>query len=114
MEMETQATKPGDSPTNSITDPAALGFVGATVRPGAEALWNAYAMAKMTIRLWFGRSYGDLIPVSADLIGDGDTRYPITGNDVVGIINRCQELVDDYEANGNAKLNTILKVARIG
>jgi hypothetical protein len=35
----------------------------------------------------------------------------MTGNDVLALVTRADELVADYQANSNAKLNTVLRPA---
>jgi hypothetical protein len=55
-----------------------------------------------------------LILNTTDVIVDGaatDGRSVITGAKATSIITRAQEIITDYEAASNAKLNTVLQVA---
>lgn len=95
-----------------ITDPAATGFSNDVVRRVAEALRNTYASCKATVAHWNATGMSSKITNTADEIEDGaatDGRNVITGSDATSIITRCMELITDYEAAGNAKLNTVEK-----
>jgi len=97
-----------------ITNPEAVRFCNERVRVAADKLATAYLFAKAVSAEWYANNLGELLPVSADPVIDGsaaDGRHPITGNDVSNLITRLSELVADYEANDNAKLNTILGIA---
>lgn len=98
----------------SITNPEAVRFCNERVRPAADATAQLYYQLKALKDEWFAASMGDLITVEGGGIDDGsdlDGRHGITGTDVINLITRAIELVNDYEANSNAKLNTIINVA---
>jgi len=99
----------------AITDPQAVRFCNEKIRSAADNLAQAYNHANRVVNEWTSFGGVALIPNDAgeDVI-DGsatDGRPPITGADVNNIINRLSERLTDYEAGGNAKLNTILRVA---
>lgn len=97
-----------------ITNPEAVRFCNEKVRVAADKLASAYTFAKQVQAEWFANSMASLIPNDASPIIDGsatDGRHPITGADATNIITRCGDLITDYEANTNAKLNTVLGVA---
>lgn len=98
-----------------ITNAEAVTFCNERVRVAADKLAQAYYYAQIVTQEWTANSMGTLIPNEAgDTIIDGsetDGRHVISGADANNIINRCNELVTDYEANTLAKLNTILGVA---
>jgi hypothetical protein len=106
-----------------ITNPEAIGFCNNQARKVADLLSQAYYAAKAANAVWVANNYGGaLITVGGGVVRDsasptddngtgGDGRPVITGNDVNNLMNRMSELIADYEASGNAKLNTILNVA---
>lgn len=97
-----------------ITNPEATKFCNEKIRVMADILGQAYFSAKAIKAEWDANNMGALLPVSSDVVVDGaatDGRHVITGNDAQGIIARAGELITDLEANGGAKLNTILNVA---
>jgi len=94
-------------------NPQAVKFVNERVRPLADALARAYYLAEATRDEWYANNLGTIFPFE-DTVQDGsatDGRHPLTGSDVVLLINRAEELIADYAASSNAKLNTILKPA---
>ena len=73
-----------------------------------------YFRAKAIVDQWNAQSLSAVIPNDASPIMDGadtDGRSLITGANVTNIITRAMEVIADYEAGSNAKLNTVLKVA---
>ena len=80
-------------------------------RATATRLEIAYRDAKRLSQDWYANSHGTDIPFDTDPLDDGNATLPITNMDVYGVINRTDELIADMEANNNAKLNTILKLA---
>ena len=91
-------------------------FCNEKLRVLADALSTAYYAAVAVTQAYYADpSLGELL--SANMSGavlDGsqtDGRPIVTGNDALGLITRASELVADYEANGNAKLNTVLAAA---
>ena len=95
------------------TNAEAVKFSNEKVRVAANKLVNAYAFAKLVSAEWTGNNMGELFRVGSVLVDGWETdgRHPVTGNDVTLIIVRLNELVADYEADNNAKLNTLLNVA---
>ena len=96
-----------------ITNPEAVRFSNEKVRILADALESAYRTSKAALTEWYANNMGELFP-AADTVVDGsatDGRHPLTGNDVANVINRAAEMVADYEASSNAKLNTVLAVS---
>ena len=98
-----------------ITDPEAVRFCNEKVRVAADKLAQAYHFAKQVTQEWTANNLGETIAYdNSDLVVDGsetDGRHPISGVDVNNLITRLNELQTDYEANANAKLNTILNIA---
>ena len=98
-----------------ITDPEAVKFCNERVRVAADKLAQAYQFAKLVTQEWYATNMSKKLAFdNADTVVDGskdDGRHPISGIDVNNLITRLTELVADYEAGSNAKLNTILKVA---
>ena len=97
-----------------ITDPQAIRFCNERVRLAANRLAQAYNFAKEVSAEWNAHGGDKLVPNTDDPVIDGsaiDGRPPITGTKVNLLVNRLSELITDYEANGNAKLNTILAVS---
>lgn len=98
----------------NITNPEAINFCNSKIRVAADVLAQAYNTMKSIRNEWYAKNLGVIIPNTTDLVEDGsdiDGRHQITGADATGIIVRAEEFINDYEAGGNAKLNTIIKVA---
>jgi hypothetical protein len=97
-----------------ITNLEAVRFCNERVRIAADKLAQIYFLAKSIVAEWYANDIGSLLPVDGGNVIDGsvtDGRHIITGNDATGLIVRLTELVADYEASNNAKLNTIMAVA---
>jgi len=98
----------------AIETPQAVKFSNEKIRPAADALAQLYNLAVMVVAEWHAIGGVKLIPNTIGTIADNsdkDGRTVITGADAVNVITRLQEFVTDYEAGGNAKLNTALKPA---
>ena len=100
----------------NITDAEAIRFCNEWARPAADRLAQRYYTAKALVNEWNARSMSAKIPNRADAGVDGsgsagDGRPGVTAAQITAIITRAQELITDYEATSNAKLNTILAVA---
>lgn len=98
----------------AISNPEAVAFSNNMARKMADAMAQSYYSAKVIVNTWNGDSISAIIPNTSDLIVDGsaqDGRNPATGASVTNIITRAMEIVADYEANSNAKLNTVLAMA---
>jgi hypothetical protein len=97
-----------------INDPTAVRFCNEKVRPMADALETAYRSAAAIVDEWNATGMADLVTNTQDEIIDGaqqDGRNVITGAQATAIITRAMEFIADYEAGGNAKLNTVLQVS---
>jgi hypothetical protein len=81
------------------------------VRSTATRLEIAYRVAKRLSEEWYALSMSSDVPFDSNPLEDGNATMPITNMDVYGLINRCDDLIADYEAGNKAKLNTVLKVA---
>lgn len=93
----------------NIIDPRAVNFSLGRIRPGAALLAEVYSEAKRTVNAWNALSMSTLIVNTIDPLVDGQAAT-ITGAQATTIITRLQEFITDYEASGNAKLNTVLQV----
>ena len=96
------------------TNPQVITFCNAHARPMADSMATSYWTAKKILTEWNSLNMGALIPNDGTAIADGaatDGRSPITGQMVTNIIVRATEIITDYEAAGNAKLNTVAQVA---
>ncbi len=76
----------------------------------ATALEIAYRRAQRTVDEWFA------VNMAADIPNDGtpilEGSQPLTGAQVTNVITRLSEMIADYDANGKAKLNTIIPASR--
>lgn len=93
-----------------MTTPKAASFAH-RARATATRLEIAYRDAKRLSEDWYANSHAAGIPFDTEPLDDGNETLPITNMDVYGLVNRCDELIADYEANNKAKLNTVLKLA---
>lgn len=97
----------------AITDPQAVKFCNEKVRVMADTLTSNYWTCKAIVAEWNATSMSAKITNTADNVVDGsasDGRSPITGAMANNIINRATEVITDYEASVNAKLNTVEQV----
>jgi len=106
----------------AITNPVAIGFSNNRLRRQADKLAQAYYFAKTVVNEWNANGLSSLITNTSDVLRDtasptddvgtdGDGRHVVTGAELTNLVTRCQELITDFEASSNAKLNTILAVA---
>lgn len=103
----------------AITDAEAIAFSNTKIRVAADKLAKAYNFAVQVVDEWNARSMSATITNTSDVIEDGshptagspDGRPSITGAEATNIITRASDLITDYEATSNAKLNTILNVS---
>ena len=100
----------------AIDNPQAVKFCNEKIRVLADVLLTAYRTAEAVVDFYYANP--DLAATfsgrSADFVADGselDGRTRLTGDDVLLLISRANELLSDYRATNNAKLNTVLKVA---
>ena len=98
-----------------ITDAQAVKFCNEQIRPAANSLAQLYYEAKRVYQVWTANELGNVIAYdNADAVIDGsasDGRPIVSGVDINNLVTRLSEIVTDYEADSNAKLNTILAVA---
>jgi len=97
-----------------ITDPQAIKFSNERIRPAADSLGKLYYAAKSILNDWYAQQVSTVLPNTDVTLDDGsqtDGRNTVSGADLTNVINRLSEFVADCEADSNAKLNTILKVA---
>lgn len=97
----------------AITNVQAVKFSNERIRPMADLLYTNYLTCKSIVNQWNAQAVSSVITNTADNIVDGsaqDGRSPITGAQATAIITRAQEVITDYEANTNAKLNTVALV----
>lgn len=97
-----------------VTNPTAITFCNTKVRPAADRLAKAYYGAKQVADEWYASGMDTIIQTGGGNVEDGasvDGRHIITADDVLLLITRLNELIADYQATSNAKLNTILKPA---
>lgn len=95
----------------AITDPTAVKFANEKIRPTADLMGSLYFTAKALVAEWNATGMSAKITNTADNIVDGsatDGRNPMTGAQATAIVTRAQEVIADYEATSNAKLNTVL------
>lgn len=98
----------------AITDGSAVAFSNQKIRVMADLMYSNYQTAKSLLAEWNARSMSSLIVNTTDLIVDGspaDGRTQITGAQATNIVTRAQEIITDYEATSNAKLNTVAVVS---
>ena len=93
-----------------MTTPKAASFAY-RARSVSTNLEIAYRAAKRLSEEWYATLMSEDIPFNNDPLEDGNQTQPITNMDVYGAMNRCDELIADYEAGNRAKLNTILKMS---
>lgn len=97
----------------AITDPQAVKFANEKVRVTADLMAQLYYTCKALVNDWNATGLSAKITNTADLIVDGaatDGRNPLTGAQATNIITRAMEVIADYEAGANGKLNTVLAV----
>lgn len=97
----------------NIVDPTAVRFCNEKVRVMADSMAANYLTAKAIVAEWNANTLSNLIPNTSGTVIDGsqtDGRNQITGAMATAIITRAQEIITDYEANSNAKLNTVFSV----
>ncbi len=99
-----------------IDNPQAVRFCNEQVRILADTLLTALRTAEAVREFYYAHpDLGTLFYQNAsEVVEDGsatDGRPRMTGNDVLALITRADELSADYRANNNAKLNTVLRAA---
>ncbi|MDB4786210.1 hypothetical protein OAG36_00600 [bacterium] len=102
----------------AITDPAAIKWSNEKARVAADKLVQAYNFAVQVQSEW-NSGMSSEFPNDSSIVEDGahdtatrpDGRTEITGADVNNVMVRAGEIITDYEATSNAKLNTLLAVS---
>ena len=98
-----------------ISNPEAVGFCNAHIRPSADFVSQAYWRAKQMRALWDANEHG-LVLTGNEVVEDGahgangDGRTVITGNDVAALVSAMQVFTDAIESVGGAYLAAINKV----
>lgn len=98
-----------------ITDPKVIRFSNEKCRVFADALYTVIRTAQaLSLEYYADPTISDALNADANAVLDdganADGRTVINANDVLNIITRASELKTDYEAGGNAKLNTVIKL----
>ena len=98
-----------------IDNPQAVRFCNEQIRILADMLLSAYRTAQAVCEYYYAHpELGTLFQQNGnELVEDGsatDGRPRMTGNDVLALVSRADELISDYRANNNAKLNTLYRV----
>ena len=104
-----------------IENNEAIRFSDEKIRVYADKMAQAYHAAKRMISEWTARGMSSIIVNDAGEFladsaygtdgTDGDGRPVVSGAELTTLYNRANELIADYEASSNAKLNQILNVA---
>lgn len=98
----------------AIDNSQAVKFCNERVRQAADRFAQLYWWSKIVAQEWTAQGIGALIPNDASIVIDGsatDGRSVLTGIDVNLLAARVSEFIALLEANANAKLNQIHKVA---
>ncbi len=99
----------------NITDPTAVLFCNAQVRPTADRIVQLYWWAKTVKQLFLANpTLATLLPNDTSVVVDGsatDGRTQITGADVNSLITNVNAFITSMEATSGALLNAYTKVA---
>lgn len=79
--------------------------------PEANKLLEVYYEARATVNEWFAENMGGIIPNDSTVVLHSDGGHDLTGAEVTNFVTRQIELLADYEADNNAKLNTLIQAA---
>ena len=97
-----------------ITNPEAVRFSNEKLRVAANMLVDVYEFTRAAKDEWLANDIASVLPNTPDAIDDGadtDGRHIATGERAHAIIDLLVELLANYEANDNAKLNALLRMA---
>ena len=97
-----------------VTDPTIVRFSNEQTRIYAECHTRVYYKSVGMLDEWNALGLATLVPNDTSPIIDGsaeDGRPIITGADMHGAIASATVLVDDMQANNNANLNDLLRIA---
>lgn len=89
------------------TTQKAIAFA-ARVRAAATTLEIAYRLATRVREEWYALNVGADIPFDTAPFEDGNQGRPLTNMAIYNVINRLDELCNDYDAGNKAKLNTVI------
>ena len=99
----------------NITNPEVVAFANEKIRRLADMHVAHYRTCKQFKTLWDTLGYGAIFAVSnSDVVVDGsatDGRHTMTSFDANNAYNRASEVVTDYEASANTKLNQANAIA---
>jgi hypothetical protein len=98
----------------AVTDPEVIIFSNTRARVMADIRERDYNTAKRFKLEWDTRGLNAKIPNDATVIPDQaatDGRKIITGADLYNLYNRCTDIITDFEATSNAKLNQVVKIS---
>ena len=101
----------------TITNPQAIAFSNQYARVMANSMLANYNNAVRIVEIWNAQQVSAIITNVGSVMEDGaqtDGRPIITDSNVTNIITRAMEIIADYTANSNAKLNTVQQVATNG
>jgi hypothetical protein len=99
---------------DTITNPQVISFCNMHARPNADIYTTLYHFATTAVGVWNSQGLAALVPQTTDTVADGsdvDGRGRITGNHLHALINQLNFLINDLEANGDAKLNALYNMA---
>ena len=97
-----------------ITDPEAVRFCNDEVRRFNDLLVVAYRTAKQIKLDYDNKGMGAIFTNNSDVVVDGsatDGRHKVTTFDVNVVLARANEIITDYEASSNTKLNQASAIA---
>ena len=91
----------------AITDPGAA-FVAESLRLFSGGLVQSYYAAKQLIDWWAFHAIDDVVSQKpSEVVADGST-VPVTGAQMLEAYKRALELVQDFDANSQQKLRSVL------
>lgn len=103
----------------NITNPEAVAFSNNEIRRMNDMRVALYRTSKQFLADWTAKGMGTVFANAADVVIDGatvlsgtaDGRHPLTSQDANNAFARASEMVTDFEANTNLKLNQALVIA---
>lgn len=96
-----------------IVNPQVIKFANEQARQAADQLAQTFYRLEVVLDQWTALN-GASLPNDGSVVVDGaqtDGRPILTGAKLHNLMSRLSESITDYEANSNAKLNTVLGVA---
>jgi len=96
-------------------NPQAIRVANEKIRPSADRAGGLYQLLKALQSQAVAEDWATLFPADQEILVDGsetDGRTPITNQDVLDFVNLfAVQVTDLMEANNNALLNLVLKIA---